>query len=855
MFNNLKKLFLFLIIILLSSNVLTSAPLNTNQVQIVLKKFLLSKNNVSNNILITYPVEIDLNKLNDIQSVVTSPDLYVFKIGKKGFAIMSADDKAEAILAYSEESNIDLKNMPPQLEWMLESYKEQIRFITSNSSNPKSDSWDNILNNKFHSIAAGQVNPLMSTTWNQAPYYNDKCPVDPSSGQKSVAGCVATAMSQIMKFWNYPTKGAGSHSYNHKSIGNVTANFGTTTYNWTGMLDDVQGPNSAVATLMFHCGVAVDMDYSSNSSGSQGNTLVSDAFINYFGYGGSTRFVEKKDYSTSVWNDMIKAEITQQRPIYYQGYGSNGGHAWVIDGYDNSGLFHINWGWGGQSNGYFALNAMNPPGLGIGGGGGGFNFGHSAVIGIEGGSGPAPGAYKLEMAGDIVIDPNPILEGQPFTVNTNFINNGSGVFKGTLGAFLGVVQGQSVQIQDVIDTSIVKTLNPTKTFGVGGITFSSKGVSLKPGSYIIVFVSKTETTSWAQILSNANTTYPFTAQISIVSYDNPIVLNSAIKPAGDKMYVNTATTISTNIKNNDKVDFDGDFSLHLFNATGSVWIQELTTLSNIQIDMGTSKDLVFNIPALNVSLGSYLIVAYDRPKGKTNWNLIKAGTFSNPFSIVLETAPIKADKYEPNDLKTTPTNIKLTLNNDKATFRNDSLTIHTSSDIDYFQFVTDYTGKNQVEVDINIYDSQNPNGPNTFTLDAGANYLLNSEQSSVYTGKIPTFTMNGTDTILLKGVPMSKGKLGNYSLEVKMKVLALNDVDEDINKISIKPNPAKDFITISNTLGLDDLVLVDTKGSIVLKINAKGKKEINVNISDIANGTYLLQNNDSKTIDKFIISR
>lgn len=850
MYSNFKKFFLLLTVALITCNSIFAEVVNSEKAQIVLKKYLLSKNNNSQIVKLSHPIEMDLTKSNNIQSAITSSDFYIFKIGTKGFAIISADDRAEAILAYSDESNIDFNNLPPQLNWMLDSYKEQIKFIISNNSNPKSESWSNILNNKSNT-SAGQVNPLLTTTWNQAPYYNDKCPMDPQTGQRCVTGCVATAMAQVMKFWNYPTKGAGTHSYNHKSIGNISANFGTTSYNWGSMVEDIQGANSSVATLMFHCGVAVDMDYSSQGSGSQGSTLVADALINYFGYGASTRYVDRGNYPTVDWNDLIKTEITQQRPVYYQGAGSNGGHAWVVDGYDNSGLFHINWGWGGMSNGYFALNAMNPPGLGIGGGGGGFNFMQGAVIGIEGGNGAAPGAYTLNVTGAITVNPNPIQYSQPFTVNVNFTNVGSGAFKGHLAAIIFDATGKFV---DFADTSIVKSLNPNKTFGVGGITFSCNGsVYAQPGNYVIAFFERSETSAWKQIVGTANV--PDYIEVTVVAYDNPISLNSELKVTGGKVYLNTPNTITTSIKNSDASEFKGDLSLHLFTSDGN-YVQALDSIMNIQIPANSTKDnLSFNLPALNVALGSYLIVAYDRPSGKSNWSVIKPSTFANPLTVTLDVAPILADRFETNDTKTTPANIRLDLKSDSVSFKNDSLTFHTSTDLDYYQFTSTYIGNKQVEVTITVYDNLNPMGSKPFTIDAGANYTLNGEQSSIYTSKIPTFTMNGTDTILVKCQPMTKGKLGSYGLEVKLKFVSPNYVEETTNKIEVKPNPAKEYITISNSEGLDDLILLDSKGSIVMKINSKGKKEINVNLNNLSNGTYIIQNNSSKTIDKFIISK
>jgi hypothetical protein len=234
--------------------------------------------------------------------------------------------------------------------------------------------WVNLLDGRKNVSVSTAVSPLVQTKWDQSPYYNNLCPYDNSKGERTVTGCVATAMAQVMNYWEYPKKGTGFHSYNHSKYGTLNANFGSTTYDWANMPNELTSSSStvqknAVATLMYHCGVSVDMDYNVSSEGGSGAYVISSrspvthcteyALKTYFGYKTSIQGVQKADYTTTNWKNLLKAELDASRPIVYAGFG-DGGHCFVCDGYDNNDYFHFNWGWGGLYDGYFALNALIP---------------------------------------------------------------------------------------------------------------------------------------------------------------------------------------------------------------------------------------------------------------------------------------------------------------------------------------------------------------------------------------------------------------------------------------------------------------------------------------------------------------
>lgn len=229
------------------------------------------------------------------------------------------------------------------------------------------------------------VEPLVSTKWNQDAPFNNFAPEytdDNNNTQRCATGCAATAMAQIMKFHNWPEQGVGHYSYEHQSFGTISSDFSEHVYDWTNMIDrynngeysNVQA--DAVALLMKDCGVSLNMNYGPVSGASIYS--YTPAFKNYFRY--SSRTVNRSGCETAEFTRIITDELQEGRPIIYCGTGEDGGHAFVVDGYDTNYFLHVNWGWGGYSDGYFDMNYMDPAGLGIGGGSGAFKWNQGIVL-------------------------------------------------------------------------------------------------------------------------------------------------------------------------------------------------------------------------------------------------------------------------------------------------------------------------------------------------------------------------------------------------------------------------------------------------------------------------------------------
>lgn len=355
-----------------------------------------------------------------------TPCYYVVNMGAEGYVIVAADDCAQPILGYSTESAFDASNIPVGLQDMLDGYRNEIQHAIMDNvmaSEEISAQWFEVSEPSRRSRTV-VVSPMIQTTWNQYPVYNSMCPIytypGTSTTVQAVTGCVATATAQILRYWEWPVQGVGSHSYHAYSMDNtavdlgvLSANFGNTIYLYDLMPTSVSSSTNSlmrtqVARLSYHCGVAVDMMYSCNGSGAYSEDLP-EAFRNYFDYQcDGMRYMSQ--YSLSQWRNMLKAELDLGHPMSYSGSSSEGGHAFICDGYDDNNYFHFNFGWGGSGNGFFTVS-----GTGVHE----YSSNQDAIFGIE---------------------PNrPVCDGETCHITIDISNNTNG--NGWNGGYMVVYQG------------------------------------------------------------------------------------------------------------------------------------------------------------------------------------------------------------------------------------------------------------------------------------------------------------------------------------------------------------------------------------------------------------------------------
>lgn len=329
---------------------------------------------------------------------------YVVNFAPQGWALISADDKSTPLLGYSPEGSFSIAEVPFNMEKWLDVYGEQIidnagmnikraaGWETGASVTPKAANGASI----EPKASTDVVSPLITVNWNQGGKFSKYCPTT-TGGSRAVVGCVAVSMAQAMSVVKYPARPQGKHAYTSSNFGDMYCNYDNEpAYNWT---DILTGANSYddVARLLWHCGIAVNMQYGVDGSGTQ-NSYIATALKRNFAYPSSVTSYSRSSFSDAQWKSMILEELTNGRAICYAGDDGSYGHAFNFDGYDGS-MYHVNWGWGGVGNGYFTLDNLSDYQVGAN-----YVYNHQMVVGVR-----APS----EAPTDITLSNTSVAENQP----------------------------------------------------------------------------------------------------------------------------------------------------------------------------------------------------------------------------------------------------------------------------------------------------------------------------------------------------------------------------------------------------------------------------------------------------------
>ena len=350
----MKKTTLTLILVLASAAMMMAAPRSTQQMLNEARRALAaaSRNRTSAQTPATTGTPEILQQ---------ETQLAVIGYRDGGFAVIAVDDRFNAVLGYADDPFV-IEKMPPALLWWIETMNRSLENLLA--------AGDVVANELPTDMGLAEtVSPLLTTQWSQDTPYNDQCPTY-TSGETTkhyVTGCVATAMAQVMYYHRYPTQATeATYTYTFYPNGEdnpgqeTTAEFGAP-YDWDNMIANYEKTTyttaqaEAVAMLMYHCGAAVDMNYAKSGSGSQ-YINAAKGFKTYFDY--STKFYNRSYFSTKEWTRLMYSELADEQPVLYSGVSTQGGHAFVFDGYDADGKVHVNWGWGGYADGYFDIASL-----------------------------------------------------------------------------------------------------------------------------------------------------------------------------------------------------------------------------------------------------------------------------------------------------------------------------------------------------------------------------------------------------------------------------------------------------------------------------------------------------------------
>lgn len=560
--------------------------------------------------------------------------IYAFNMKQGGFMIVSADDAAQPLLGYSDSGSFDIERISSTTKWWLDQYSRQVAYAAAlRQQSPSVDFRTE--NSAPRKITAAAIEPLVESMWGQdAPYYND-CPQ--LKGKQTVTGCVATALAQVVNYHKYPAKGTGTYSYRWNS-GNkqLSYDYGNAIFNYSDMLDryynsqwkplGTDAQKAAVANLMYACGVGVQMDYGVEGSGAISLRL-GRVLLDNFNYASSVRYVER-DYYQAVgdWDQLVYNELAAGRPVLYGGATANNeGHQFVCDGFDGQGLFHINWGWNGMSDGYFRLSALNPDDQGTGGAsdGSGFDYGQDIVIGIQKPS-QASGVFDpyLLSCGDMIasIDGSELLITYSAADKRNFIGSYNWM---EMPVYLGVkiVNKADNSVEYLKFPELIEYPAITDNFSFGIMTEFSvpfDASKYKAGEYEIYAVDE-YMGKWFDVIPAPNSKYmsvmtvdangniTFTpsrpTEVTPPQQGTPSLTVNEFYPESDVVLPDVGYDYYISIENNGDADFSGKVVLYVDDEDTSETVWGIY-INGISIGAGQSISGYVNL-TLDVEPGFY----------------------------------------------------------------------------------------------------------------------------------------------------------------------------------------------------------------------------------------------------------
>lgn len=858
------KRILSLLIIIASTTAIFAKPVSIQTAKNVGSRFI----NFKTNSTLKGNMSLDLVYTSSSVEVIgwENPEklnyFYIFNINKdKGYVIVSADNVVLPILGYSDESGFNPKGIPAQVSKWLEGYTAQIRYAIVNGleANAKAKlKWSELLSD-YSALAGPPMNKTgvgaltKNITWDQEPYYNDKCPYDNTYSQRTVTGCVATAMAQVMKFWGYPAKGSGFHSYSHSTYGTLSADFANTKYNWSAMPNKVTSTDTNVSKLMYQIGVSVDMNYNVASKGGSGAYVISSASAGtncaeyalktYFGYDKALSGVERSKYTDAQWIKLMETESDSGRPVIYAGFGKGGGHCFVMDGYDQNDYLHFNWGWSGYYNGNFEIDSLNPGGTGTGGGSGGYNSNQQAIIGIKGNASKTTPTFTMGLDGDVVLNYSVNYYGNKIVVNTDIKNNGSNNFSGDLCA--GVFDQNSAFV-DYVQILTSKSISSGGTYAATFTDTSTYG--FLPGNYTVYAYYRSSGGSW-QRLNAISTSVTDYADLTVKNPDtlemyakDSLIPSVFVKGKPASVHLNVWNT-------NQSGSFIGDLDLSLYNLDGT-WAANIDQKLGLNLPKNSYyvKGLTFTTANVTVKPGTYLLALTRLDTMTSNWWLVGSTYYQNPIKVNVQAPALSPDKYEVNDTTSTAYNLSLSFSSNSASVKTTGSNFHTGSDQDYYKAVLptgfDYT------ITARLQDMYSSNDGNTYTVDAGFSYSIDNGANwfGSYDDVMPSaIKVKKGGTIIFHCTPNFTGSTGTYELDLALTRTVTSGIENAVanNKIEIYPNPAHSMINIDLSQlseNPEQISLINMQGQQIMNITSGlGQKNIPISVSNLAQGIYIVK--------------
>ena len=653
-------------------------------------------------------------------------------------------------------------------------------------------------------------------------------------------------MAQVMRYYQWPLKGTGSYSYTDGNNGTLTADFSNTTYDWSNMLESytsgsISKQDSAVATLMYHCGVAVSMTYSTTGS----SATLSDAATalkNYFGYDTDLNIYTRDFYKSSDWMSMIKTELDNARPVLYGGSTGTAGHAFVCDGYDSNNLFHINWGWSGYYNGYFELSILNPPPTGSTTTTGGFSQGQQIITGIKKDDAVSNPSYLINMYSLGLTSTKSTISNiasQTFNVNFGFLNYGANDFVGKFGIGLykdGVFQKTLATYPN--NVSIISN------YGTPSFTLSALSLAgLSAGSYKIYCIYKASTASSWSIMSPTNTLNNYlnvvvtgtTATISKPSLAPILNLTQKVTLQG-KAYNNRTANFNVTVTNTGN-EFYSNMGIKIYSTTNSN-VYQYIEYGVVNIPAGETKSFTFS-GTITCAAGSYYAAAVCDSTNAFSANSFKVITpiSYNPISITVLSEPGAS---------------VLSLSS-PITLPNGSTTVYRNQDITLNANITNTGGYFDSEVIAFVLKADGSSSvgyltPKTIYIDTNETQTISLSGSLSLEPGSYFFKLYYQNTSWIGFTPAASALL-NFTL---MNAVTTDNTNSTEYSCQISPNPVVDAFSIKNIEGKAKLVISDINGRLLITKDIFCDEQISVN--NLSKGVYILSiTTQNKTVERKMI--
>jgi hypothetical protein len=749
---------------------------------------------------------------------------YVFNRGNAdGYVIVSADDRAESVLGYTDSGSFDYASLPSNARWWFSEYQREIQYLIDHPNLKAKTATPKTLSTS--------VAPLCKSLWLQSTPFNDNCPTyfNTYAGDTlhCAAGCVAIATSQVMYYHKWPVTGTGSTSYTSTVIDddtlvyNLSADFSKSTYDWANMTDcynssSTTAQREAVAKLVSDVGIGVHMNYGPSSDSNTGP--ICNALLSYFDYDPSLSIVWRDLYSIDEWDNFLQNELNHKRPVIYGGdYCIDDGHEFVCDGYNSDDYYHINWGWGGIVNGYYKTTAFDPVVMGIGNGSyGGFDYTQDIIIQVMR---PTTGYRHYEcLAFDSIsdVDTAIALGGKVNIKLDNITNHGNLTFNGKIGLITRDASGKIVAVQNVADVSDLDYCGSTES------NYSFDYVvplSLTDGVYSMRVEGLADGDSlWQQVrgyIGHAHSTDHYNITVSgssasIVSSPSAPKLSVSATVLPHKLYNGKVGTVSATVANAGP-DYHGSLFLYIFDANGDS-VQSITLVADVLA--GQSSTVSFS-EIMVAPVGTAKFVITDNSGDSIGGFTAQILPTPAAPSLSLTAAPSfpDNDNVDPQDMQ-----LSFSVKNSGGMFSN---LVRAS--------IFDENLKNLYYRETFIIADQDETSAFTFVdglseCAPGKKYIarIYAKNDSGYWKRIPPADLNSVTFTVKPVVPSAISSAGTSAS-------------------SIFPNPATDVVTIENASAITGIKVYSVTGSLVLYQSVSDVSSVTLNVASLPAGTYIVR--------------